>query len=44
MKKPVDFIWRNPGIFSIFVPYFPTNDFFYSGHVGFCMMSNLEFG
>jgi hypothetical protein len=28
---------------SIFVPYGETADFFYSGHVGVCMLMYLEF-
>ena len=43
MKKPDDYIWHYPSTFSIFVPYFQTNDFFFSGHVGFCTLAFLEF-
>jgi len=43
MRFPDDFIFENPGIFSIGVPYFKTNDFFYSGHVGLCTIFFLEF-
>jgi len=40
---PSGYIWGSPGIFSIVVPYFATNDFFYSGHVGICFIAFLEF-
>ena len=43
MKFPEHFIFGNPGFFSIGVPYFKTNDFFYSGHVGLSMIFFLEF-
>ena len=43
MKFPSDYIWGHPGIFSITVPYEPANDFFYSGHVGICMICLITF-
>ncbi len=43
MKFPSDYIWGHPGIFSITVPYEPANDFFYSGHVGICIICLITF-
>lgn len=40
---PQGYNWGYPGIMSIFVPYGKTADFFYSGHVGSCMLQFLEF-
>ena len=34
MGRPVGFLWNFPGIYSLTVPYFDTNDFYFSGHVG----------
>ena len=34
MGRPVGFLWSYPGIISLTVPYFDTNDFYFSGHVG----------
>ena len=34
MGRPVGFLWSFPGIMSLTVPYFDTNDFYFSGHVG----------
>lgn len=36
-------IFEHPGLHSIVVPYHDTNDFFYSGHVGTCLLCFLEF-
>ena len=43
VQYPVGYNWGYPGIMSIFVPYGETADFFYSGHVGICMVFFLEF-
>jgi len=43
MKFPSDYLWGHPGVFSITVPYEPANDFFYSGHVGICMICFITF-
>lgn len=43
MEKPEGYDWDYPGFPSIFVPYGKTADFFYSGHVGICMINYLEF-
>lgn len=34
MGRPVGFLWSFPGIMALTVPYFDTNDFYFSGHVG----------
>lgn len=43
MEMPAGYNWAYPGVFSIFVPYGKTADFFYSGHIGICMLQYLEF-
>lgn len=43
MTRLDGFIYGNPGLFSITVPYHDTNDFFYSGHVGTCLLIALEY-
>jgi hypothetical protein len=43
VQYPEGYNWGYPGIMSIFVPYGETADFFYSGHVGVCMLQYLEF-
>ena len=42
MQKPDGYLWEYPGIPSLFVLYYQTNDFFYSGHVGSCILVGLE--
>lgn len=37
------FIFSYPGIPSLTVPYHDVNDFFYSGHVGTCLLVVLEY-
>ena len=34
MGRLKGFIWEDPGVPSLTVPYHDTNDFFFSGHVG----------
>ncbi len=34
MARPQGFLWYDPGIPSITIPYHDTNDFYFSGHVG----------
>ena len=41
MRTPSDYLWKNPGVPSIFVPY-SIGDFFYSGHVGLLFAISLE--
>ena len=43
VEFPEGYDWGFPGFMSIFVPYGETADFFYSGHVGICMIMFLEF-
>ena len=43
VEFPQGYDWGWPGFFSLFVPYGETADFFYSGHVGVCMIQFLEF-
>jgi hypothetical protein len=43
MKYPDGYLWEFPGFYSLTVPYGKTNDFFYSGHVGICLINSLEF-
>lgn len=43
VEKPDGYNWAYPGFLSIFVPYGETSDFFYSGHVGVCVIMFLEF-
>ena len=38
VEIPEGYNWAYPGVLSIFVPYGETSDFFYSGHVGVCMI------
>jgi len=42
-QYPSDWIFDDPGLFSLMVPYQKASDFYYSGHSGFLMMSTLEF-
>ena len=43
MELPEGYYWDYPGFYSIVVPYGATNDFFFSGHVGCCLICALEF-
>ena len=43
IEKPPGYDWGYPGYMSIYVGYGSTADFFYSGHVGICMLHFLEF-
>lgn len=43
LQFPEGYNWGYPGFFSPFVPYNETADFFYSGHVGVCIIHFLEF-
>ncbi len=42
-RYPDGYLWEFPGFYSITVPYGKTNDFFFSGHVGCCVIMMLEF-
>lgn len=39
--KPVPYIFSDPGFPSLFVPYDPTNDLYFSGHIGLCTCFSL---
>ena len=43
MARPEGFLWADPGIPSLTVPYHDTNDFFFSGHVGTAALWFQEF-
>lgn len=43
MKFPAEYIFDSPGFFSVAVPYWKTNDFFFSGHVGISTLFFLEY-
>lgn len=43
MGRPDGFLWSYPGWWSFTVPYHDTNDFFYSGHIGTCLLVVLEY-
>ena len=43
MQTPKGFYWDYPGFPSLTVPYGWTNDFFYSGHIGACILCFCEF-
>ena len=43
MRYPEGYLWDFPGFYSITVPYGKTNDFYYSGHVGCCLICFLEY-
>ena len=43
MGRLPGFLWSHPGIMSLTVPYFDTNDFYFSGHVGSTVMYSSEY-
>ena len=43
MGRPVGFLWSYPGIISLTVPYFDTNDLYFSGHVGSTTIYSSEY-
>ena len=43
MGRPEGFLWSDPGIPSLTVPYHDTNDFYYSGHVGSAILWMHEY-
>ena len=43
MTRLEGFLFGYPGLRSLSVPYFDTNDFFFSGHVGTCFIIALEY-
>lgn len=42
MKYPEGYLWENPGFPSLTISYLKTNDFFFSGHVGFPIIIAME--
>jgi hypothetical protein len=42
MNYAPGFIWKYPGFPSLVVPYQPTNDYFFSGHMGGALIATLE--
>lgn len=43
MKYDEEYFWEAPPIKSILVTYIHTNDYFFSGHVGFPVLTGIEF-
>ena len=43
MAHPEEYAFRYPGVFSITVPYFKTNDYFFSGHISVPLIIGMEF-
>lgn len=43
MSHPDEYIFRDPGVFSISVPYYKTPDYFFSGHVSLPIIMGMEF-
>ena len=43
MARMKGFAWYDPGMPALSVPYHDTNDFYYSGHVGTCIIYIFEF-
>ena len=43
MGRPDGFLWIDPGIPSLTVPYHDTNDFFFSGHIGTVTLYAVEY-
>ena len=43
LDYPQGYLWDFPGIYSLTVPYGKTNDFFFSGHVGACVICFCEY-
>lgn len=43
MGRLEGFLYFDPGVYSVTVPYHDVNDFFYSGHVGTCLLIVLEY-
>ena len=43
IRYPLGYLWDFPGVYSITVPYGRTNDFFFSGHIGCCVINYCEY-
>jgi len=42
LPTPKGYLWRYPGFPSLVVPYNPANDFYFSGHIGFLVVTARE--
>lgn len=43
MRYPDGYLWDFPNFYSVTVPYGKTNDFFFSGHIGCCVINFFEY-
>jgi len=43
MSHHEEYLFKNPGIYSLTVPYFKTTDYFFSGHVSLPILLGIEF-
>jgi len=43
MRYPEGYLWEYPGFPSLVISYLKTNDFFFSGHIGFPIIAAMEF-
>jgi hypothetical protein len=43
MRYPEGYLWEYPGFPSLVISYLKTNDFFFSGHIGFPIIAGMEF-
>lgn len=43
MRYPDGYLWEYPGFPSLVISYLKTNDFFFSGHIGFPIIAAMEF-
>jgi hypothetical protein len=43
MGRIPGFAWFDPHVPALTIPYHDTNDFFWSGHIGTCVMYSAEF-
>ena len=43
MGRQKGFLWYDPGVLALTVPYHDTNDFYYSGHIGTATLYMHEF-
>ena len=43
MRRLDTWTWFDSGFFSITVPWHDTNDFYYSGHLGTCVLWGIDY-
>lgn len=43
LPYPKGYLWDDPGVYSMTVPYAKSNDFFYSGHISTAVICIMEF-